>query len=180
MESPCVFFAKHYLPELTIELPHNAHYRKWRDQGWLIETDGARTDFRRIESDLQDIASMFSVQALAYDPREASYLISSIEEWASFDCVEITQGPAQMSEPMKEMEAARIGGQLRHGGDPVLTWMMGNVVKKQSRIGGPVKYYYYPTKEREAAKIDGIVAGIMALSRAMVRRSEPTYQMLFV
>jgi phage terminase large subunit-like protein len=179
MESPCVFFAKHYLPELTIELPHNAHYRKWRDQGWLIETDGARTDFRRIESDLQDIASMFSVQALAYDPREASYLISSIEEWASFECVEITQGPAQMSEPMKEMEAATSRWLIAAWGDPVLTWMMGNVVKKQGRIGGPVKYYY-PTKEREAAKIDGIVAGIMALSRAMVRKTEPSFQMLFV
>jgi len=84
-----------------------------------------------------------------------------------------------MSEPMKEMEAAIVGGQLRHCGDPVLTWMMDNVVKKQSRIGGPTKYYY-PTKEREAAEIDGIVAGIMALSRAMVRKSEPSFQLMFV
>ena len=69
------------------------------------------------------------------------------------------------------MEAAIYGGQLNHAGDPVLTWMMGNVVKKRGRTSGPVKYYY-PTKERDANKIDGVVAGIMALSRAMLHQPE--------
>jgi hypothetical protein len=55
---------------------------------------------------------------------------------------------------------------------------MGNVVKKQAHGGGPVKYYY-PTKDSEKNKIDGIVAGIMALSRAMVVTREPSYQVLF-
>jgi phage terminase large subunit-like protein len=45
--------------------------------------------------------------------------------------------------------------------------MASNVVKKKARGGGPVKYYY-PTKLKAENKIDGIVAGIMALSRAMV------------
>lgn len=164
------FFAKHYLPEATVALPQNSHYRKWAEAGWLTQTDGARTDFRRIESDIRDACKMFSIQSLAFDPREASYLISSIQDWASFDCVEINQGPQLISEPMKEMEAAIYAGQLKHCGDPVLTWMMGNVVKKESRAGGAVKYYY-PTKDRDANKIDGIVAGIMALSRAMVHQS---------
>jgi phage terminase large subunit-like protein len=160
-------FARHYLPSETIELPHNAHYRKWRDQGLIIETDGARTDFIRIEADIRDAQSQFAVQSLSFDPREANYLISNVQEWASFDCVEITQGPQQMSEPMKEMEGHVYSQKLLHPDDPVLNWMMGNVVKKLGRTGGAVKYYY-PTKERDANKIDGIVAGIMALSRAML------------
>lgn len=167
------FFANHYLPEKTIELSHNAHYRKWRDEGFLIQTDGARTDFGRIERDIKEVSNRYVIQELAFDPKEASYLIQNIQDWASFECIEIGQGPTLMSEPMKEMEAAIYAGQdprstnqLRHNGDPVLTWMMGNVVKKQGRSSGPVKYYY-PTKEREADKIDGVVAGIMALSRAM-------------
>jgi phage terminase large subunit-like protein len=164
------FFAKHYLCEDTIKLPENSHYRKWRDMGWLTQTDGARTDFRRIEDDIKDASKMFSVQSLAFDPREASYIISSIQGWASFECMEINQGPQLMSEPMKEMEAAIYAGQLKHCGDPVLTWMMGNVIKKEGRGGGDVKYYY-PTKQNNKNKIDGIVAGIMAIRQALT--SEP-------
>ena len=53
------------------------------------------------------------------------------------------------------------------------------MLRQQSRLGGPTKYYY-PTKERESAKIDGVVAGIMALSRAMVRKAERKFQVFFV
>jgi phage terminase large subunit-like protein len=67
---------------------------------------------------------------------------------------------------MKEMEAQIYAGTLKHCGDPVLTWMMGNVVKKEARGGGEVKYYY-PTKQNNANKIDGAVAGIMAIGLAM-------------
>lgn len=180
-ETGWALFCKHYLPEDTIELPQNAHYRKWRDDdhGWLTQTDGARTDLKRIEDDIKDAAKMFNVQALCFDQKEANYLITNVQEWASFDCVDVPQAPSHMSEPMKEMEALITAGQLKHCGDPVLTWMMGNVVKKQGRGGGPIKSYY-PTKQKDKNKIDGVVAAIMALSRAMLAKPEPEYQILFV
>jgi phage terminase large subunit-like protein len=71
-----------------------------------------------------------------------------------------------MSEPMKETEGRIYSQTLWHSGDPVMTWMMGNVVKKQGRNSGPVKYYY-PTKEKNEFKINACVALIMAVSRAM-------------
>jgi phage terminase large subunit-like protein len=51
----------------------------------------------------------------------------------------------------------------------MLTWMASNVIKKEARGGGPVKYYY-PAKEKDDRKIDGIVALIMALSRQMAQQ----------
>jgi phage terminase large subunit-like protein len=161
--------ARHYLPSETIDLPENQHYQKWRDEGRIVETDGARTDFLRIEADIRDASTQFAVRSLAFDPREANYLIANVQEWASFDCIEITQGPQQMSEPMKEMEALIYDGKLLHPDDPVLNWMMGNVVKKKGRTSGAVKYYY-PTKQNDKNKIDGVVAGMMALSRAKLDR----------
>jgi phage terminase large subunit-like protein len=161
------FFAKHYLPEDTVERPENGHYRKWRDAGWLTVTDGARTDFRVIEEDIRAISQRFAVQELAFDQRESNYLISNIQTWASFNCVEVPQAPAHFNEPMKEFEAQVYAGTLKHCGDPCLTWQMGNVIKKQAQGGGAVKYYY-PTKDKEPNKIDAIVAGIMALGRAML------------
>jgi phage terminase large subunit-like protein len=175
------FFCKHYLPEDTIELPENAHYRKWRDdpRGWLTQTDGARTDLKLIEDEIRDASRMFAVQSLAFDQKESNYLITNVQEWASFDCIDVPQAPAHISEPMKEMEAQIYAKTLRHQGDPILTWMMGNVIKKAGRTGGPIKSYY-PTKQNAKMKIDGVVAGLMALSRAMLKSRTPKFQMMFV
>lgn len=158
-------FSKAYLPEETVELPHNAHFRQWRDQGHLTVTEGARTDFGRIEEDLKGWSEIVSLQEFAYDPREATYLVQGIQKWASFECVEIPQAAVHMSEPMKEMEGMIYDGKLLHNDNPVMNWMMGNVVLKQT-AKGPVKYAY-PTKESLAAKIDGPVAAIMAIKRAL-------------
>jgi phage terminase large subunit-like protein len=168
-------FGFYYLPADTINRPENAHYQKWREEGWLIETDGAVTDFGRIEEDIKQLCEKFRPRELAYDPKEATFFVLHLQEqpWANFDCVEITQGPQNMSEPMKAFEGHIYGGTYAHAGDPVMNWMMSNVVKKQARGGGPIKTYY-PTKERNEAKIDGPVAEIMALSRAIVAVPPPS------
>lgn len=160
-------FANHYMPADTVALPQNAHYRKWVADGWLIATPGARVDFTIIEDDLRAWSKRFNIQALAFDPKELNDFINRVGLWASFDRVEVPQGPQLMSGPMKEMEALIATGKQYHENDPVLTWMASNVIKKEARGGGPVKYYY-PTKSREQNKIDGIVAAILALSRALV------------
>jgi phage terminase large subunit-like protein len=165
-------FAKHYLPEETVQLAGNEHYDKWVKQGFIIQTPGARTDFKYIEDDLKAINSDHPICELAYDPRESTYLINNVMEWLGPEkCIEITQGPALMSEPMKEVEALIYDCKLWHNGDPVLTWMMGNIVKRQGRNTGPVKYYY-PTKERNENKIDGGVCVIMGVGRALSHHDE--------
>lgn len=161
-----VIFPLHFMPEETIALPHNKHMQKWVAQGRLIATPGARTDQTQVESVLREWSEKFYIQEVAYDPKEISYLMNQVRTWAGFPCIEMTQGPTLMSEPMKELEAKIETRKLRHPACPVLTWMASNVIKKEARGGGPVKYYY-PAKERAENKIDGIVAAIMALSRQM-------------
>jgi len=168
VESGFVAFGRYYLPEETVILPGNEHYVKWVKEGHIIETPGARTDFKYIEDDLRKINAEHPIQELAFDPHEATYLINNVMEWASFECIEINQGPSLMSEPMKELEALIYSQKIRSNGDPVLNWMMGNVVKKKGRNAGPIKTYY-PTKERNENKIDGPVALIMAVRQAMLK-----------
>ena len=155
-------FGKYYLPEDTVKRPENSHYQRWAAEGYLTVTPGARTDYRYLEEDLATLAKTFSVRELAYDQREAEYLMQNIREWASFPCVEVPQSPMFISEPMKEFEALYLSGKLRHDGNPMLRWQASNVIRKSSFTKA-----YYPAKEREENKIDGIVASIMALSRAM-------------
>ncbi len=51
--------------------------------------------------------------------------------------------------------------QLRHGGNPVLTWMASNMACETDAAGN-VK----PSKSKSTERIDGIVALIMAVGRA--------------
>lgn len=167
-------FARHYMPENTIQLPENQHLQAWVRAGHLIQTEGARTDHTQVERDLRAWSEQYAIQELAFDPREANYFVQQVSSWASFPCIEITQGPALMSEPMKELEAQVTALTLRHTGEPVLTWMASNVIRKEARGGGSVKYYY-PTKESNDKKIDGMVALIMALGRAMLHVEAPKF-----
>lgn len=166
-------FGFYFLPHDRIYAAENTHYQQWLEQGWIIETPGATTDFSAIKEKIQDICSEFNVKELAYDPKEASYFIMDLQEqeWAGFECIEIVQSPANISEPTKSFEALIYAGNYRHNGDPVMTWMMSNCVLKQARSGGPIKVYFL-TKERNTAKIDGPVAEIMALSRALLHQPD--------
>ena len=164
-------FARHYLCEYAIKNAkeqQRRQYELWVKQGDIVQTPGERTDQKFIEDDLKSINENHPIIQLAFDPREAGYIIANVMEWTKEDtCVEINQGPALMSEPMKELEARIAAKQIWHNGDPVLAWMVSNVVLKESR-GGPVKYYY-PTKSNAENKIDGAVALIMAIGRAMLK-----------
>ena len=54
---------------------------------------------------------------------------------------------------------------LRHDGDPLLAWMAGNLVTRTGRYGE-----IRPDKDASGQnKIDGIVAVIMALARAIAQ-----------
>lgn len=162
------FFCKFYLPEDTVNLVGNDHYANWQKEGLLTVTSGARTDFKFIEDDIKADHKNHPIQELAFDQREAGYLINNIQEWASFECIEVTQSPAMLSQPMKELEALVYDKMIRHDGNKIMTWMIGNVMKKQGRNSGPVKYYY-PTKQKDSDKIDGPVALIMAIGQAMLK-----------
>ena len=61
-----------------------------------------------------------------------------------------------------ELDAAMRSGRLRHDGNPVLEWCLGNVVGKADRRGN-----LYPTKSRPDQKIDAAIALMMAVGRAM-------------
>ena len=54
-------------------------------------------------------------------------------------------------------------GRLRHDGDPVLEWCLGNVVGKADRRGQSLS-----TKSRSNQKVDAAVALMMAIGRAMI------------
>jgi phage terminase large subunit-like protein len=75
------------------------------------------------------------------------------------------------SAPMKEIEALVRSGRLHHDGDPVLAWMMSNVVAHLDK-----KDNVFPNRQTVKNKIDGAVALIMAMGRAMHAESAPEWR----
>ena len=162
-DTPDVFvvFGKYYLPEDTVQAAGNSQYQGWSHTGLLSVTPGNVIDFSWIEADLLEIASKFSVEAVAFDPFQATQLSTRMLA-EGLPMIEVRPTVLNFSEPMKTLEALVLQKKLVHDGDPVLAWMASNVVAHTD-----VKDNIYPRKERAENKIDGIVALIMALSRAI-------------
>jgi phage terminase large subunit-like protein len=148
-----------YLPERAVEQSGNSQYDGWRRAGYLKVTDGEVVDFDNIEDDLRDDLRSLQVREIAYDPWQATQLASHLlAEGAPM--VEMRQTVQNISEPMKTLEALVLQGKLEHDGNPMMTWMISNVVCHRD-----AKDNIYPRKERNENKIDGPVGAIMALGR---------------
>ena len=79
--------------------------------------------------------------------------------------LEVRATVQNFSEPMKMLEALVLDGRFHHDGNPIMAWMISNVVCHQDAKGN-----IYPRKERAENKIDGPVALMMALSLALAAR----------
>jgi phage terminase large subunit-like protein len=156
-----VTFGKYYLPEDTVTAAGNSQYEGWMRTGRLTVTPGNVIDFGWIEADLIELASRHDIQAVAFDPFQATQLSTRMLA-EGLPMIEVRPTVLNFSEPMKTVEALVLQRKLWHDGDPVLEWMASNVVAHLD-----VKDNIYPRKERAENKIDGIVALIMALSRAI-------------
>jgi len=154
-------FGKYYLPEETIESSGNSQYQGWDIQGLLTATPGNVIDFEYIENDLKELAARFEVLSVPYDPHQATQFAVRMNQ-EGMPMVEVRPNVLNFSEPMKELEALVLNKKLVHNGDPILTWMISNTVCHLD-----VKDNIYPRKERPENKIDGVVALIMALNRAL-------------
>ncbi len=73
-----------------------------------------------------------------------------------------------MSPPTKELMKLTLEERIAHGGQPVLRWMMDNIFIKTDPAGN-IK----PDKEKSTERIDGAVATIMALDRALRNSGTP-------
>jgi phage terminase large subunit-like protein len=169
-------FLRTYVPEAMVDNASHANheaYQLWKNEGWLIVTPGAITDFARIEADLEELHAVSPIRRLQADPRELGYLLQRVTGWLGEKVVaQVSQGPVMISQPMKYFEGLVAAGLIKHDGNPVLDWMLGNVVQKTTRTGGPVKYYY-PVRPSDEKKIDAAPASFMALDGALRTPAEP-------
>jgi phage terminase large subunit-like protein len=157
-------FARYWLPEEQIDNAQNSQYAGWAHSGAVTRTPGNVIDFDLIEDAVAEQAAQFGARAVAFDPWQATQLATHLLARGA-PMVECPMTVKNLSEPMKALQAAIVSGRFHHNGDPVLEWMASNVVAYVD-----AKENMYPRKERPENKIDGIVALIMAMNRAVVEQ----------
>ena len=161
-------FGTYYVPEARVEQVD--YYSGWVREGRLIATPGEIIDFAYIEEDLKRDRSTFQIDEVPYDPFQATQFSTRMLH-EGFPMVEVAPNVKNFSEPMKELEALVYDGRFHFNGDPILSWMVSNVVCHRD-----AKDNIYPRKEELENKIDGIVATIMGVNRLMYRLGPSIYQ----
>lgn len=137
------------------------HYQKWVEQGYIEATPGNVIDYDWIFEQIERDREMFEIDQTAFDRWGAARVVQVLEN-KGMTMAQFGQGFASMNPPMKELERLVLSKKIRHGNNPVLTWMADNLVARMDPAGN-IK----PDKEKSREKIDGMVALIMAIDLAL-------------
>ncbi|MGB4107757.1 MAG: terminase TerL endonuclease subunit [Alphaproteobacteria bacterium] len=157
--------ARFWLPRDTLQervRKDRVPYDVWAREGYIDVTDGNVIDHNFIQARIEEDWENFNVQDIGFDPWNSTMLTTRLMN-SGVNMVAFRQGFISMSPAVKQLEKIILSGELAHGGNPVLRWMMSNVVMRLDPAGN-VK----PDKEKSSERIDGIVALIMAVGRASV------------
>lgn len=136
-------------------------YDTWLRQGLVTATPGNVIDYAFIEAEIGSLRQRFDVRECAFDRWGATQISQRLGE-AGLTMVEFGQGFASMSAPTKELNRLLLAKQVGHGGNAVLRWMADGVAVRQDPAGN-IK----PDKAKSTTRIDGIVAAVMGLDRAI-------------
>lgn len=153
-----------WIPEDMLELRvrrDHIPYDVWERQGFLETTEGNVVHYGYIEKFIERLGERFNIREIAFDRWGAVQMVQNLEGMG-FTVVPFGQGFKDMSPPTKELMKLTLEQKLAHGGHPVLRWMMDNIYIRTDPAGN-VK----ADKEKSTEKIDGAVATIMGLDRAI-------------
>jgi phage terminase large subunit-like protein len=110
----------------------NPSYPGWAAAGNLVVTRGNETDFDEIESDVRQLCSGFNIVSAGYDPWQLAQMSQRLRG-EGVPMHEFRATTQNFSPAIIELDGAMRAGRLRHGGNPVLTWCIGNVVGQADR-----------------------------------------------
>lgn len=147
----------------------------WKAAGWIEETPGNALNKLFVLSRLVEITSRYELQSIGYDRwRIEDFKALMSDEGIELPLEPFGQGFKDMAPAVDEFERMLISGELRHDGNNVMTWNAGSAVLEQDPAGNRK-----PTKAKSMARIDGIVAAIMAAGRSLAaQEAEPNYDLM--
>ena len=166
-----LFFPKYMYVKFLFVLPEGkisersdrVDYRKWMEEGWIVSCPGRVLDEGWYIATLFDQLRRYDVRCIAYDPWGMWDLKHQFGRYED-ELMEYAQDIRHMSVPTKRLESEVLKHRMNFGGNPVIRWMMRNVV-----------VYIDPNanvkldKAKSRNKIDGVVALVDAIGGWLTR-----------
>ena len=153
-----------WIPEENIDLRvrrDHVPYDVWQKQGFLMTTEGNVVHYGFIEKFIEEMGEKYNIREIAFDRWGAVQMVQNLEGMG-FTVVPFGQGFKDMSPPTKELMKLTLEKKIAHGGHPVMRWMADNIFIRTDPAGN-IKV----DKEKSTERIDGVIALIMALDRAI-------------
>ena len=155
---------RYWLPQAALDKYPERPYAQWKASGLLTVTDGDVVDYEAIEQTVEDLCRESGVLQCGFDKRFLGQMSQRLAG-AGLSMVDIPQG-FHLNEAIKRVSEWVAGGELCHGGDPILAWMADNAVVKFGR-----NKEMRLDKEASKDKIDGIAA--LVIAARLVTLQEP-------
>ena len=163
-DEPYIALPFFWLTEETLSLRvrrDHVPYDQWAKRGFIQTTEGNVVHYGFIERFICELGERYDIREIAHDRWNATMMVQTLED-DGFTMVPFGQGFKDMSPPTKELMRIVLEHKLCHGGHPVLRWNMDNAYVRTDPAGN-LKL----DKEKSTEKVDGAVALVMALDRAM-------------
>ena len=152
---------------------HDPLIEGWIREGRLWVQPGETLSYPAIQDRIQEWHEKFAPRNWAYDPMFATQMAQQLEEDRAVPVYKFYQTPRGYNEPIRRFRTAVAVGRIRHGGDPVLAWQVGNLAVKRTS-----QDLWMPDK-RGKGKIDAAVATIMAFAGCLFGDKEPEEPQLY-
>lgn len=169
---------KYYVPEESAEfvVRGRVNYKEWIRQGYVTATPGKTTDYGFIIEDILKAAEQYELNFVGFDPYGSSFFKDKLRDdlgviyagqkqsdgevkYGYHERLQpFRQGFVSMGPPTKSFEEKCVNTEMIHDGNPITSWMLGNV-SIDTDAAGNMKV----VKNKSRDKVDGIVASIMAI-----------------
>lgn len=135
-------------------------YVQWVQKGFLETSPGHAVSKRHVLQRIMQITHGYNLSSICYDRWRIEDLkqIAADESIALPHMIAFGQGFKDMGTALDLFEEKLRNGELRHDGNPVLTWCAANAVVVSDPAGNRKL-----AKDRATGRMDGIVASVMAV-----------------
>lgn len=158
MDDKFIYKIWYFLPHDSIENnPNSERYKRWINQGYLIETPGNVTDYDLVLNEIVKIGNSTSITKISYDQWNATDIAIRLTE-LGMPLEPYSQSLASMNMPTKTLERFILGNQVIIDNNPITLWCFENA-KTKFDYNDNVRII----KNSVMQKIDGVVAMIMAM-----------------
>lgn len=139
----------------------NVPYLQWVQEGYIIATEGNAVDYAVLEELVVSEYKNHSMKWVEYDRKFSGPLVQGLMA-RGIELSPFSQSLMDYSTPTKEFARLLYENKIRHGGNPVLRWMLAGCLIKMDDLEN-----IRISKKHSTRRIDGIAVSIMALGGTM-------------